>query len=289
MQDAKDRDGSAGDRELGNGLVTAVIAPRISRVMDFRRAGGENVFWTSETSEVMGWRNWGGDRAWWWPQDRWGEAWGEPGVYVPTPAIDGRPWRVVDGPGDMAIRSDVDEDLGAYLQRSFTLVEGEAAMRSTTTLVPMPGVGLADGEGRLPRQFVPWAITQMDGDGPVYARLIDGLSGDQAWTKPMGEKAMPMSRVDDRWVAIERVRESWFKVGLEADTLAVRLGDGWWFVQRYLGSATGGEFEPAERAQVYQDESLFELEFIAPSTGGSGPRSLDVESRLLEHSPLTID
>jgi len=274
---------------LSNGVVEAVIEPEVGRVMRFARFGGESVLWARDASGDEGWKNWGGDKAWWWPQDDWyAIRGGDPSMNWPPPeVVDGEPWAVVEsGQGSLTMRGPTDPALRAYLRRSFELVEGEAAMLSTTALVPVTGLGLAGESGRLPERFVPWVVTQVEVDGPVYARLDEGVTTGQAWVKAMSGSATPLRLVGERWVQIDRMNDGrGYKVGLEADVLAVELVDGKWFVQRYVGSRTGGEFAPAERAHVYQDGRYVELEFIGPSTGGAGERSLTVKWELADSPP----
>jgi hypothetical protein len=271
--------------------VKAVVSviPAYGRVMHFGR-NHRNTMWVRDASADEGWKNWGGDKSWWWPQREWWSVrGGEVGKGWPPPAvIDGEPWEVLAlDDRSLTMRSVVDPALGAYTRRSFELIEGESAMRTTTTLVPEPGVGLASQEGRLPEPYVPWVITQVATDGPIYARLVDGAAAGDVWVKGMsGEAQTRLSLRDDGWVEIDRQADgTGYKVGLEADVLAIELADGSWYVQRYAGSDTGGGFPPAERAQVYQDGRYVELEFIGPSDGGAGERSMVIDWSIEDAPP----
>ncbi|MEO0964719.1 MAG: hypothetical protein AAFY08_06320 [Planctomycetota bacterium] len=283
--------------ELSNARVVVGIVPEIGRVMHFGPAtGGGNAMWTRDASGDEGWKNWGGDKAWWWPQDEWWAIRGEAGKQWPPPSqMDGEPWELVarEGRRSVAIRSVADQVLGSRFERSFRVVGDEAAMVVTTTLVPVEGLeryrGLTQA-GALPAWAVPWTVTQVPTDRPIYARLVEGATTGQVWMKPMmGETPMSVHPVGSGWVRIDRDKSEGRKLGVEADVLAVRLADGAWLVQRYLGSATGGSFEPAERAQVYQAGEYVELEFIGPSTGGPGPRSFELEWRLQDEPPFALE
>ncbi|MEM1209569.1 MAG: hypothetical protein AAGI54_09895 [Planctomycetota bacterium] len=279
--------------ELSNARVVVGIVPEIGRVMHFGPAtGGGNAMWTRDASGDEGWKNWGGDKAWWWPQDEWWAIRGEPGKQWPPPSqVDGEPWELVgrEGGRSVAIRSVADQVLGSRFERRFRVVGDEAAMVVTTTLLPEAGVGMTSADGAMPAWAVPWVVTQLEVDGPIYARLVEGTTTGQAWLASMSPNPTPLTVLDNGWVALERRRQGGRKIGIEADVLAVRLAGGAWLVQRYLGSATGGRFEPAERAQVYQDSRYVELEFIGPSAGGPGPRSFELEWRLQDEPPFALE
>ncbi|MEM6332239.1 MAG: hypothetical protein AAF823_02750 [Planctomycetota bacterium] len=274
---------------ISEALEVAVVG-ETGRVMFFGKRGGENAMWLGDIDPAAeGWKNWGGDKAWWWPQDRWGEVLGDGREWPPPVAIDGSAWEVM-GPsagGKIGMQSPVDEALGASLARRFAVYPDEPAMLVDTALVPAAGVGLAGEDGALPAWAVPWTVTQVPTDGPVYARLIEGVdAGDEGWVQTMMGEATETSVVAGRWVAIARLSgKGYVKIGLDADALAVELADGSWLVQRYVGSASGGGFEPAERAQVFQNDRYVELEFIGPSDGGPGSRVFTLEWRLEEGPP----
>ncbi|MEO0588340.1 MAG: hypothetical protein AAF078_11960 [Planctomycetota bacterium] len=273
----------------------AFVVPEIGRVTHFSKPGEQNALWTRDASGDEGWKNWGGDKAWWWPQSQWPEVTGTGADWPPPAAIDGTPWELVAASRqETTIRSAIDKGLGAYLERAFALVDAEAAMVVETSLVPVEGAARYRGltqPATLPAWAVPWTVTQVATDGPIYARLVDGVDADDdGWVQTMMGDDTFVVGVAGRWVEIARLSgDGMMKIGLDADALAVELADGSWLVQRYVGSVSGGDFEAAERAQVFQTDKYVELEFIGPTDGGPGSRAFTLEWRLEDRAPWLAD
>lgn len=139
---------------LRNGVAEAVVVPSIGRVLQFRHAGGEDVFW--ENAAMAGkpmpadpWGasvgSFGGDKTWPSPQSVWN--WPPPDVFDRVP-LEAR----VEGRDTVVLTSPVSPRFGIRTERHVTLDASAAVLRIRTTYHK------AEGD---PVECGVWVITQM--------------------------------------------------------------------------------------------------------------------------------
>ena len=145
-----------------------VVVPEIGRVMSFRLAGGENVFWDDPSlygkpvnPEAAEWINFGGDKSWPAPEADWGRYTGRK-EWHPPPAFDAAPVDVrVDG-RELILTSPVDPYYGIQVTRRLALARGEPKLTITTTYERVAGA---------PAKVGVWVISQFKDPVAVYVPL----------------------------------------------------------------------------------------------------------------------
>jgi hypothetical protein len=237
--------------------------------MRYGYVGGENLLWDDPklhgqggaTADVKKWRNFGGEKVWPWPQDDWATRAGR--AWPPPLHVDQQPHEAA-------------------------IIVGQRAVRLTSP--PLPGYGLhitriirlAETGSRLTMEIrfhggdataVPWSIAQLRVPDLMMARLVE----ERTYKPLVPFDWKSVMRTDARTIELKRSPQRAEKIGIDADLLIWVKGTTF-LVQRNL-SATGGEFAPAERAQIFsqQGESTYvEYEFVAPR----GARTLTVTWQL---------
>ncbi len=129
---------------LSNGVVEVVVVAAVSRVMQFRFVGEEDVFW--ENSRLFGkvadphseeWLNFGGDKVWPSPQSDWqkltGRGWPPPAAFDSAPYEDR-----VEGNG-IELVSPVDPHYGIRVRRRIALDPKQPVLRITTVFEKVSG------------------------------------------------------------------------------------------------------------------------------------------------------
>lgn len=112
---------------LDNGVVRLEVAPRIGRVVSFRRVDGPEWLAVNDSAPNPGWHwnPWGGDRVWPTAQMLCPQIHGNTGF---DPVIDGQPWEIVErGEHFLELRSGESKDLGIRIRRRIELPAGTAA------------------------------------------------------------------------------------------------------------------------------------------------------------------
>ena len=154
---------------------------------------------------------------------------------------------------------------GVRIARTFRLAPSGSRLTMTIEFIPTR-------ENERPAA-VPWTVAQLRVPDLMMARLAPGVGMGSAY-KPMDKFDWPgVKRIDARTLQLARSPERAEKIGIDADLLIWVKGSTF-LVQRSL-SATGGDFAPAERAQIFSQkgkDSYVEFEFVAPR----GARSMTV-------------
>lgn len=106
---------------LRNAAIAMTVDPAIGRITDYHQLGQANWLWVDPDPETKsnGWVNYGGSRVWLVPQFLRYQVHGRD---VPTPAVDGQPWTVLQRSGRrLVMRSEVSEPLGIWIQQTINL------------------------------------------------------------------------------------------------------------------------------------------------------------------------
>ena len=255
---------------LTNGLIDATIEPAKGRITEFRFVGGPNVLWGNQASDLSkdAWKNWGGDKVWLWPQADWkrrqGAEWPPPG----DPPMEPYDVRLIEN--GLIMTSPVIEAYGVRIVREITMQPGTPRM----TIVNRAEVADAAKAGGMGL----WAVTQVPPVDevrvtPRFARSPAGVNS-PVYPKVLGtfKGRWPAAQPSPIWpgdIIFTRPTAETAKVGIDADKLRVKIGDAY-FMQQAMFSPTAGEFDPAERAQLYTQPDrpagmgYTELEFITP-------------------------
>lgn len=117
--------------KLDNGLVELKIAPRIGRIVSFRRKGGAEWLKVVDEAPLPGlhWNPWGGDRVWPTAQGLSYQIYGKLGF---DPVIDGQPWEVLSkSPRSIELRSGFSPQLGIAITRKIELSPDGPAVTHT--------------------------------------------------------------------------------------------------------------------------------------------------------------
>jgi len=117
--------------KLDNGVVELKIAPRIGRIVSFRKKGGEDWLHVVDEAPLPGlhWNPWGGDRVWPTAQGLSYQIYGNQGF---DPVIDGQPWEVLSkSPTAIELRSGFSPQLGISITRKVELLPGRPTVIST--------------------------------------------------------------------------------------------------------------------------------------------------------------
>lgn len=259
--------------KLTDGKVEAIIEPAKRRVMSFRRVNGENLFHVNpdakpgKPGEQV---SYGGSFAWLWPQEKWN---GGRADWPPPMDVEGATFRAGVDSSNIRIASDrVAESGGNRVFEHITLVD-----RSRLSV----GTGFMDNSdaGRpSPVGWAVWRVTQVVPPDAIFARLArDGVYGATALPPFNAGQLLGLRLVEGRVFQINRGGDSARKAGFDADRLAAwyeATGTLLLLEQHIIGP---GEFRRGERAQVYTDTNLVELEFTAPiAQEGAKPASLVV-------------
>ena len=111
---------------IENGVVRLEVAPKIGRVVSFRRIGNPEWLQVEDKAPNPGWHwnPWAGDRIWPTPQFLCPQIYGNSGF---DPVIDGEPWEVVaKTASSIELRSGVSPRLGIRILRRIELPPGES-------------------------------------------------------------------------------------------------------------------------------------------------------------------
>jgi hypothetical protein len=171
---------------LRSAHAEAIVVPAVTRVMSFRLAGGENVFWTdraldgrTSSAERKSWVNFGGDKSWPAPEAEWGRYTGNKS-WLPPAAFDALPAEARIKGDAVYLVSPVDPHYGIRVTRRIALQAEAATMTIETEYERVAGA---------PSRIGIWVITQLRDPVAVYvpvptaSRFPDGhfVFGDKPW------------------------------------------------------------------------------------------------------------
>ncbi len=203
---------------MSNGKVEAVIVPSIGRVMQFRLAGEEGVFW--ENSEVAGkavnptsntWTNFGGDKPWPSPQSEWPKI--TPRAWPPPLGFDASPWEAKEvitksKAKTIQLISLVDPHFGIRVTRDISLAMN-GVMKIKTTFEKISGNPVKAGV---------WVITQVNEAEAVFVPVPKNSPYKEGYN--LQSKELPETfSVKDGLIELKRDPKKASKIGNDAGTL----------------------------------------------------------------------
>ncbi len=253
---------------IANGQFELAVCAAKGRIVYYGPLGGPNVLWENpdaagSPTPLPGWLNWGGDKVWLWPQadwPRWTGIEGPPGD--PAPGS----WHVQTAGSHVRMTSPLIEPYGVRLVREITL----AGMGAQVTLVNRVE---QLQPGRLALPVAPWTVTQLPAAPRILARLLPGAKS--PGFEPFPPNPWTAVEVADGIATLSRPPGPWVKMGLDADLLAVGVGEWLFSVSVPAPDPSDLRCERCRQAQVFcdPDDSPFrpaslgpyvELEFTAP-------------------------
>ena len=257
--------GWPGCARVSNGIVEAIVAPRIGRILAFQFVGRPdsspifiNPDWLGKTGADAGagnWANFGGDKLWPSPQSDWPRYIGHP--FPPDTAFDGEPERMDVVPGGVRLTTPRSAAFGAEASRTITLRPGEtrlyiaqtlrrAAPPQPTTDAKPPAPGGRDRLGI-------WSVTQTRGDGAVFLPLNPGSRFPQGFVT-FGADSSPILHpgpLPPGWA-----RTGSMLTGRRDPTRSSKLGtddSAGWIASLYGGDLLFSERYPIHRGLTYPD------------------------------------
>ncbi len=252
---------------LSNDQFDLEIAPTLGRVMRYGPINGPSVLWGNPQAPTTptvfeGWINWGGDKIWIWPEGDW-EKWGKktpPGDPSPQPYET----RIVKR--TLTMTSPVIPNYGVRIVREITLADSGSQVTLVNRLEQV-----ARGTQTLPVGV--WMVTQIPVGSAVLARLVPDAKS--PGYESFQEGNWRDVQVKGNIATLTRQNTPWAKVGLDADVLAVALGDYLLIAHTRNKANAPGPFEPFHRAQVFSDPddspfrpkdlpAYIEFEFTSP-------------------------
>jgi hypothetical protein len=269
--------------KLTDGKVEAIVEPAKRRVMSFRRVNGPNLFHVNpdakpgKPGEQVGY---GGTFAWLWPQEKWngGKAdWPPPGD--------------VTGVGASAIET----GNGVTMWLEPFRMDGRLQSIVSTFELEKPGrLRLAISSYDRPWKSLPgfgvWSVTQVVPPDAIFARLArDGLYGATALAPFSASQLLNPRIVDGRVFQVGRGGDSARKAGFDADRLAAWYESTGTLLLLEMDIDGPGTFRHGERAQVYTDANLVELEFTAPITEPGNPAATLIVRYSIHDAPTRED
>lgn len=249
---------------LSNGVVEAIIVPRIGRIMAFQYAGHPessplfiNQEWIGKSGADAGegnWANFGGDKLWPAPQSDWP-------IYIrhawpPDPAFDGQPQRLDIIPQGIRLTTPPSDAFKAGAIREITMRSSEARLYISQTLLRLTNTGNV----MPPAQSAPanarlgiWSITQTRGDGTIFlplnpaSRFPGGFVTFDADSRPVRQRApLPGGWTQSAGVLIgRRDPVTSHKLGTDASA--------GWLASLYAGKILFSEHYTPLPGQTYPD------------------------------------
>ena len=207
---------------LSNGVVEAVVVPAVGRVMQFRFAGEEGVFWENpalagKTADPSAkeWANFGGDKSWPQPQPDWqkmiGRGWPPPATFDSTPLTAALKGEAVE------LESPVDPAYGIRVRRHIELDPKQPVLKITTTYEKMTGGPVKTGIGVITQLRDPDRAIMLLPEKPLFPKGYVLLNFDP----PAGV------RLEKGLLSVERSHTARSQIGSDAGTLE-------WFGEKYV-------------------------------------------------------
>lgn len=244
---------------IENGVVRLAVAPRIGRVVSFRRPDGPEWLAVNDAVRNPGWHwnPWGGDRVWPTAQMLCPQIYGNTGF---DPAIDGLPWKVVGkGANFLELLSAESKELGIRIQRRIELPAGEPVAVHEFRLESV-------GTRRYPVHV--WTVTGISAPEKILLETDPhvphfGFKRFKWW--PEYSPAVPtVEKIDsDRALAVTVADDK--KIGAYGRWIAA-LRDGEIFLQTIRYDAKALYLE-ASNLQVYTEKAraIYEMETLSPT------------------------
>ncbi len=250
---------------LSNGLVEAIVAPRIGRILAFRFVGKPdsspifiNPDWLGKTGADAGagnWANFGGDKLWPSPQSDWPRYIGR--TFPPDTAFDGEPERLDIVPGGVRLTTRLSAAFGIVSSRTITLRAGETRLHIAQTLRrtvrPQPTASAKppapDGRERLGI----WSVTQTRGDGAIFLPLNPGSRLPQGFVT-FDADSRPVLRPGSLPTGWARTPS--MLTGRRDPANSTKLGTddpAGWVASLYGGDVLFSEHHPAHPGRIYPD------------------------------------
>ncbi len=253
--------------KLTDGTVEAIVEPAKRRVMSFRRVNGPNLFRVDPNAkpgrpgEQVGY---GGTFAWLWPQAKWNDGnadWPPPGD------VEGFRYRSRADAANVRLVSDrLPDAAGNLLFQHITLVDQHRLS------IGMVFPDNSDAGRPSPAGWGAWSVTQVVPPDAIFGRLAkDGIYGATALPPFKPDQLLGLRLVDGRVFQVDRGGDSGRKSGFDADRLAAWYEPTGTLLLLEMDIEGPGTFRRGERAQVYTDANLVELEFTAPITAPGKP------------------
>lgn len=246
---------------LGNGAVEVVVVPAIGRVMQFRLAGTDGVFFENRALDGKApdpvsaeWGNFGGDKSWPSPQADWEKV--TKRSWPPPVAFDSMPVEArVQGRG-LELVSAVDPAYGIRERRRIELAVDAPRMTITTSYVKERGDPVKVGV---------WVITQMSEPERAFIVLPSNSQFRSGYTRLEG--ALPANlKVEDGLLSLVRDMKDSAKIGTDGGTLL-------WMNSQYVlridsPRVEGGDYpDQGSSAEIYTNKdplAYIELETLGP-------------------------
>jgi len=238
---------------LDNGEFDLVVSTATGRIVRYGPTGGPNLLWENPgangaRSQFPGWKNYGGDKVWIWPEEHWVDSGG-------PPPGDPASFQVEKNGLHLKLISAVIPGFGVRIVRGITLESkgSHVTIESRFERISPP---------EHPGPLAVWVVTQTRAADRILARLTPDAA-------PPGHgrfrsNPWPDVTVSDGIVTLKRSTDRWAKIGLDADALAVPVGN-FLFLSR-IQDHTPGTYQPFHRAQVYSDsdDSEFRPDGVLP-------------------------
>jgi hypothetical protein len=275
---------------ITNGTIEAIVVPSIGgRLMRFAMVGGDNVLWENPTvpiSQAGQSGNWGGEKSWPWPQDQWLQRTGQ--AWPPPPASDQYPYDCQIQSNGVRMISQTLPGYDARIVRQFTFSSSSAEMTEEISFDPA-----GPAAGQLPAAV--WSIAEVPPTKQIFARQPGQT------LRPLGFSPWPgPPQVIDGISILDRPADSKSKIGLDADLLAVVLGQQLLSIEIRSVSPPAAGYLPGEKAQLYAEPDsspevlgvggFTELEFTSPTAAlGPAPVRLTTVWKLEPLTPAEAD
>jgi hypothetical protein len=259
-------DGWLGAYRIDNGTVDVVVVPEIGRVIRYGRVGGDNLLWENPalrgktTAPQPGkWANFGGEKIYPWPQADWTTRFGKD--WPPPPGVDPLSYRAKVMPdGTLRLTSDVLPAFGVRVVREFRLAPRGTVLNIETTFEQ-----ILPPQGDWP--IAVWSVAQWRSPDVIVAKRSTPRTGPML--APFRGEFDSIRTTGSQTVVLERPLKDSAKVGLDADVLAVRLGEAW--VTERIPPPAPNDPGSTDRAQIYcttrpvtsSSSSYVELEFTS--------------------------
>lgn len=244
---------------IENGVVRLAVAPKIGRVVSFRRISGPEWLAVDDAAAKPSWHwnPWGGDRVWPTAQMLCPQIYGNTGF---DSVIDGQPWEVVaKGVNYLEMRSGASRQLGLRIRRRIELPPGKAA-----------AVHTFHGESTGPRRYPVhiWTVTGISAPEKIFLETDrrvphPGSKAFRWW--PEHSPAFPIVQELDSGGVLQVTMTDDKKIGTFGRWIAA-LREGETFLQTILYDPSALYLE-ASNLQAYTENArgIYEIETLSPT------------------------
>ncbi|MFW6017364.1 MAG: hypothetical protein ACOCPX_00935 [Halapricum sp.] len=240
---------------IENGQVELVVTTDIGpRIVDFRRSGGENVFFLDEsaagTTDAEGWELYGGHRLWHSPES-------DPRTYQP----DNEPVEAEVEDRGCRLVQPVEDETGIRKTIEIEMADDEPTVEVTHELT---------NEGVWRVELAPWAISVCKPGGTAVVPFPDGdpdeLLPDRSlvfW--PRTDVSDDRLEYVDDHVLVEQAEGPEFKIGASAlEGWSAYVNDGQAFVKTFEYDPEATYPDRGASVEVFMLDFMLELETLGP-------------------------